>query len=238
MLNKKTLFVLPAALIALAGCTSSPEPAEYDKMADAMTKSSFQDKGIAKVTRLDVDDANRECSKADVAGVNLQDSRTGLFSVDGPMKDGAGNPLGRIPAKAIEEANMKTIKWPSDGKFLGDWKQGETIAQSGRGLTWTDAANQANGGNCYNCHQISKEELSFGTLGPSLYNYGKLRGVSDPNAASSKAIVEYTWGKLWNARAYNACSQMPRVGHGGILNEAQIKHVMALLLDPQSPINK
>lgn len=216
MLNKKTLFVLPAALIALAGCTSSPSPAEYDKMAEAMTKSSFQDRGIAKVTRLDVDEANRACSAADVSG----------------------KPLDEKLAKAIEEANMKTVKWPSDGKFLGDWKQGETIAQSGRGLTWSDATNQANGGNCYNCHQISKEELSFGTLGPSLYNYGKLRGVSDPNAAASKAIVEYTWGKLWNARAYNACSQMPRVGHGGILNEAQIKHVMALLLDPQSPINK
>ena len=216
MLNKKMFFVLPAAVIALAGCTSSPSPAEYDKMAEAMTKTSFQDRGIAKVTRLDVDEANRACSAADVSG----------------------KPLDEKLAKAIEEANMKTVKWPSDGKFLGDWKQGETIAQSGRGLTWTDAANQANGGNCYNCHQISKEELSFGTLGPSLYNYGKLRGVSDPNAAASKAIVEYTWGKLWNARAYNACSQMPRVGHGGILNEAQIKHVMALLLDPQSPINK
>lgn len=216
MLNKKMFFVLPAAVIALAGCTSSPAPAEYDKMAEAMTKTSFQDRGIAKVTRLDVDEANRACSAADVSG----------------------KPLDEKLAKAIEEANMKTVKWPSDGKFLGDWKQGETIAQSGRGLTWTDAANQANGGNCYNCHQISKEELSFGTLGPSLYNYGKLRGVSDPNAAASKTIVEYTWGKLWNARAYNACSQMPRVGHGGILNEAQIKHVMALLLDPQSPINK
>jgi sulfur-oxidizing protein SoxX len=141
-------------------------------------------------------------------------------------------------AKAIEEANMKTIKWPSDGKFLGDWKQGETIAQSGRGLTWTDDEKVVSGGNCYNCHQISKEEISYGTLGPSLYNYGKLRGVSDPNSAASKAIVEYTWGKLYNARAYTACSQMPRAGHMGILNEQQLKHVMALLLDPKSPVNQ
>lgn len=216
MLKLKTLFIVPAALLALAGCSTGPTPAELDAMAAAMTKSSFQDRGIAKVTRMDVDEANRACSAADASG----------------------KPLDEKLAKAIEEANLKTVKMPSDGKFLGDWQQGETIAQSGRGLTWTDAANQANGGNCYNCHQISKEELSFGTLGPSLYNYGKLRGVSDPAAPSSKAIVEYTWGKLWNARAYNACSQMPRVGHGGILNEAQIKHVMALLLDPQSPVNK
>jgi L-cysteine S-thiosulfotransferase len=84
----------------------------------------------------------------------------------------------------------------------------------------------------------SKEELSFGSIGPSLYNYGKLRGVANPASAESKPIVDYTWGKLWNAKAYNACSGMPRFGHAGILNEAQMRHVMALLLDPQSPVNK
>ena len=133
---------------------------------------------------------------------------------------------------------MKTIKWPSDGKFLGDFKAGEKVAQGGRGLTWNDKAEAVNGGKCYNCHQISKTELSYGTLGPSLYNYGKLRGVTDPDSPASKAIVEYTWGKLWNSRAYNACSNMPRVGHNGILTEAQIKDVMALLLDPKSPVNQ
>lgn len=210
------IAVLSAVAMAVAACSSSPTSADYDKMAADVVKASFQDKGIAKLDRLVQDDANRECAAADVAG----------------------KPIDEKVAKAIEAAEMKTIKWPSDGKFLGDWKEGERIAQSGRGLTWTDDAKTANGGNCYNCHQISKEELSFGTLGPSLYNYGKLRGVTDPNSAASKAIVEYTWGKMWNARAYNACSQMPRAGHKGILNETQIRHVMALLLDPNSPVNK
>jgi sulfur-oxidizing protein SoxX len=208
--------LIPLAALVLAGCTSSPSSADYDKMTADVVKASFQDRGIAKLDRLAQDDANRECSAADVAG----------------------KPLDEKVAKAIEEANLKTVKWPSDGKFLGDWKEGEKIAQSGRGLTWSDKADAANGGNCYNCHMIGKEEISFGNLGPSLYNYGKLRGVTDPNAAASKAIVEYTWGKLWNARAYNACSQMPRAGHAGILNEKQIQHVMALLLDPASPVNK
>lgn len=215
-MNKTTWMLLPAAAVVLSACSSAPSPADYDKMAEAMTKSSFQDKGIAKVSRLDQDEANRLCSAADTAG----------------------KPLDEKVAKAIEAANLKSVKWPSDGKFLGDWKQGEALAQSGRGLTWTDNEKTANGGNCYNCHQISKAEISFGTLGPSLYNYGKLRGVSDPNAPASKAIVDYTWGKLWNARAYNACSQMPRAGHAGILNEQQIKHIMALLLDPKSPVNQ
>jgi len=216
-MNKNLMFaLLPVAAFALSGCTSSPSAADVDKATAEMIKNSFQDRGIAKVDRLVQDDANRECVAADVAG----------------------KPIDEKTAKAIEAANMKTVKWPSDGKFLGDWKEGEKIAQSGRGMTWSDKADAANGGNCYNCHQISKEEISFGTLGPSLYNYGKLRGVTDPGSPASKPIVEYTWGKMYNSRAYNACSQMPRAGHKGILNEQQLKHVMALLLDPASPVNK
>ena len=216
-MNKNFAYaLLPVAVLVLSGCTSSPSSADYDKATATILQNSFQERGIAKLDRLTQDDANRECAAADVAG----------------------KPIDPAIAKAIEAANMKTVKWPSDGKFLGDWKAGEAIAQSGRGLTWTDTATTANGGNCYNCHQISKEEISFGTLGPSLYNYGKLRGVTDPNSAGGKAIVEYTWGKLWNARAYNACSQMPRVGHMAILNEKQLQDVMALLLDPASPVNK
>lgn len=215
---KKTFayVLLPVAALVLAGCTSSPAAPDYDKITAEVVKASFQDRGIAKLDRLVQDDANRECAAADVAG----------------------KPIDEKVAKAIEAAEMKTVKWPSDGQFLGDWKEGERIAQSGRGLTWTDDAKTVNGGNCYNCHQISKQEISFGTLGPSLYNYGKLRGVSDPNSEASKAIVEYTWGKLWNSRAYNACSQMPRAGHKGILNEQQLRHIMALLLDPKSPVNQ
>lgn len=211
-----TLLAAPVLVLGLSACVSSLPSAEYDRITAEVVKASFQDKGIAKVDRLVQDEANRECAAADVAG----------------------KPIDEKVAKAIEEAEMKTVKWPSDGKFLGDWKEGEKIAQSGRGLTWTDNEKTVNGGNCYNCHQITKEEISFGTLGPSLYNYGKLRGVSDPNSPASKAIVEYTWGKMWNSRAYNACSQMPRAGHKGILNEQQLKHVMALLLDPNSPVNK
>ncbi len=76
------------------------------------------------------------------------------------------------------------------------------------------------------------------TACPSLHNYGKIRGVTDPYSASAKPIVEYTWGKIWNAKAYNACSNMPRAGHMGILTEQQVRHIVALLLDPQSPVNK
>ncbi|MBI3531895.1 MAG: sulfur oxidation c-type cytochrome SoxX [Burkholderiales bacterium] len=215
-MKKQIKYIAPVLLALLAGCAMVPTGPELDKLTADIAKASFRDQGQAKVDRLEQDDANRECAAADVAG----------------------KPIDEKLAKAIEEANLKTIKWPSDGKFLGDWKEGEKLAQSGRGMTWTDAAGSENGGNCYNCHQISKQEISFGTLGPSLYNYGKMRGVANPDAPESKAIVEYTWGKIWNARAYNACSQMPRAGHKGVLNEQQVKHIMALLLDPKSPVNQ
>ncbi len=217
-MNKQMQWTLAAlAAVVVAGCASGPNVAELNEMARQIAKASFRDEGIVKADKvLNADETNRLCSEADVAG----------------------KPLDEATAKRLEEANLKAIKWPSDGKFLGDWKQGEQIAQSGRGQTWTDDAKTANGGNCYNCHQISKEEISFGTIGPSLYNYGKIRGVSDPASAAAKPIVEYTWGKIWNSKAYNACSNMPRAGHMGILTEAQVRHVVALLLDPNSPVNK
>jgi L-cysteine S-thiosulfotransferase len=204
------------SLLLLAGCASVAPAPNYDALMAEMMKASFRDQGIATVDRLQQDASNAECSAAQ------------------------GKPLAEARSKAIEAANLATVKLPADGNFIGDWQEGEKLAQNGRGMTWSDAsaATTANGGNCYNCHQISKAEISYGTIGPSLYQYGKLRGVADPASAAAKPIVEYTWGKLYNAKAYNACSGMPRFGHGKMLDETQLKHLMALLLDPKSPVNQ
>ena len=212
----KILLSLLIATALVQGCSISPGAVDLDKLTADIIKASFRDEGIVKASVLDTDETNKECSAADVIGKPLDDKT----------------------AKAIEASNLKSIKWPANGKFLGDWEEGEKLAQSGRGLTWTDDAKTPNGGNCYNCHQIDKKEISFGTIGPSLYNYGKLRSVKDPASPDSQAIVEYTWGKVWNAKAYNACSNMPRAGHMGILTEAQVAHIVALLLDPKSPVNQ
>ena len=209
-------LLAPMGLVLLSSCASGPSSADLDKLTADIIKASFRTEGPVDVRRLVQDDTNRECSAADVAGTPI-DPKVGA---------------------AIEQANLKAMIWPSDGKFTGDWREGERIAQSGRGLTWSDDPGQPNGGNCYNCHQIDKKEISYGTIGPSLYNYGKLRGVTDPASAAARPIVEYTWGKVWNAKAYNACSVMPRLGHSGILTEAQVRHIVGLLLDPKSPVNE
>ena len=215
---------MAAAAAVLAGCaggsdvvSATPPSAELDALTQKIVRESFSDRGIVKAQKAFADDETlRLCDAADVAG----------------------KPLDAATVKRLEALNMKTVKWPADGKFLGDWKEGEKIAQSGRGMTWTDQAGAANGGNCYNCHQIDKKEISFGTIGPSLYNYGKLRGVADPNSPAAQEVVKYTWGKVWNSKAYKACSNMPRAGHMGILTEKQIADIVALLLDPKSPVNQ
>ncbi len=208
------IFAIFAAAAALTSCTTLPSSAELDQQAVATMKASFRDQGIAKVDRLNQDLGQRACS-----------------SVEAPTE---------AVAKRIESESLATIKWPVGGRYLGDWREGEKLAQNGRGMTWTDAsaAPKDNGANCYNCHQIDKKEISFGTIGPSLWNYGKLRGVKDVADAAAAPIVQYTWGKLYNSKAYAACSNMPRFGHMGLLDEDQLRHLMALLLDPKSPVNQ
>lgn len=211
--SKKSLSLLAAG--ALLGLVSQYALAQNYVSADteAAIATSFQAKGQAGLDRLKQDQTNAACT----------------------MEALSGKPLSDYASSHIEAANLASIKAPSDGQYLGDWKAGEKIAQNGKGWSWKDKPSKPAGGNCYNCHQIDKASIG-GTIGPNLWNYGKLRGVTDPNSPATKVIVEYTWGKLNNAKAYLACSNMPRFDR--VLDEQQIKDIMALLLDPASPVNQ
>jgi sulfur-oxidizing protein SoxX len=140
------------------------------------------------------------------------------------------------PPKAIVDAiqtrEKAMIQYPADGKLSGDWKSGEKLAQSGYGLRFTDyPARQANGGNCYACHQLTKQEVSYGTVGPSLLGYGKLREFKETD-------VKLAYEKIYNAHASFPCSLMPRFGSNKVLTIDQIKDLVALLMSPDSPVNK
>jgi len=139
------------------------------------------------------------------------------------------NPPAEI-ARRLEEAQFKAIPFPAGG-LIGKWQNGEKIAQSGRGSMWSDKPGVQQGGSCYNCHQLSPRVEAHGTIGPSLAGYGKMRG-------GSPEMQRYTYGRIYNSKAYNLCSQMPRLGHAGTLNEQQIKDLVGLLLDPASPVNQ
>ena len=214
MSSTSVSWSLAVATLAIAACATLPSSRELDAQAQAVMKAGFRDQGIAKAERINQDLGQLACS-TDQAVAPEQ-------------------------AKRIEAESLATIRWPAAGQYVGDWREGEKLAQNGRGMTWTDAsaAPKDNGGNCYNCHEIDRKEISFGTIGPSLWNYGKLRGVKEVADPAAAPIVQYTWGKLWNSKAYSACSNMPRFGHAKLLEESQIRDLMALLLDPKSPVNR
>lgn len=198
-------FILASSLMQNSALAQQKNDPKFNKMI----QDSFKTEGIANIDRIDQDATQKFCSDP-------------VFS---------NSKQGEAMRVKIQKINMDTIKQPSDGKYIGDWKAGERVAQSGRGATWSDKADAVVGGGCYNCHQMDPKEISYGNIGPSLTGYAKLRGYSQD-------IVTYTWNRINNSKAYNACSNMPRFGHFKLLDEKQMQDVMALLLDPESPVNK
>jgi sulfur-oxidizing protein SoxX len=205
---KNMMMGAMAVAMLAAGCAAMVSEEQKDAQALAMMKTSFKESGQAKLDRLDQDDMQKMCSR---------------YHGDNKMPKDVGEKL--------EKEQQALIKYPADGKLLGDWKSGERIAQSGVGKQYSDNPANPNGANCYACHQLTKAEVSFGTIGPSLYHFGKVRGFTP-------AVQKYAYSKVYNSQAFSACSSMPRFGHSGILTEAQIKDVVALLMDPESPVNK
>lgn len=200
-----TGFIFAAGLVQTPALAQQKNDPKFNKMI----QESFRADGIAGLDRIDQDATQKFCSDPQFAN----------------------SKQGQAMREKIQKINMDSIQQPTDGKYIGDWKNGEKIAQSGRGATWSDKADTVIGGGCYNCHQIDPKEISYGNIGPSLTGYGKMRGYS-------KEVVTYTWNRINNSKAYNACSNMPRFAHFKLLNEQQMQDVMALLLDPESPVNK
>jgi sulfur-oxidizing protein SoxX len=205
----KTLALLAGGATVLASCATGP--GDTHREAVRLMQRDFKPVGIAGMDRLKQDELQAACNKYN----------------DNPPADVAAR---------LQKEQIATIKWPADGKLIGNWKEGEKIAQRGRGMAWNDKAGKTsrgepNGGSCYNCHQIGPATTSFGTIGTSLYQFGKARGYSE-------SVQRYAYGKIYNAKAYNVCSGMPRFGHSGTLTEQQMKDLTALLMDPASPVNQ
>jgi sulfur-oxidizing protein SoxX len=201
MMSIAVVALLSATAPALAQTTIDPA------RADAAVRAAFPTAPADWQTRLMPDETMRQCSAH------------------------RNNPPKPV-ADAILAREKATIVYPADGKFLGDWKKGEELAQSGYGLRFTDyPARRANGGNCYACHQLEKRELSFGTLGPSLLQYGKAR-------RHAEAEVKAVYDRIYNPQAAVPCASMPRFGTSGFLTIDQIKDLVAYVMSPDSPVNK
>ncbi len=127
------------------------------------------------------------------------------------------NQLPEVELGGFIERQRATIRYPGSGSLLGNYREGEKL--------FIDVRK----GNCYACHTADPREKGAGRMGPSLTGYGQ-RGTGE-------ATVRYTYQKIYNAWAFQACSLMYRGGYHGLLSPEETAHITAYLLDPASPIN-
>jgi sulfur-oxidizing protein SoxX len=209
-MNAKHTLIIVAAALATAGIVPASADSKMQALVDKAIADSFMTGENQFPERLKQDDTLRACNQ---------------YRNNVPEK----------LAKEIVDRETKAIKYPASGKLLGDWKKGEKLYAAGFayrvGVIEPDDPKKDRGGNCYACHAADPKEVAFGTIGPSLAGYGKLRGAGED-------IVKYTYEKIYNSQAYTACSQMPRLGHNGILTPEKVADITAYLISPESPVNK
>lgn len=209
---RKTWMAWAAALVPVlvaAGCASYPDEATTRQTAEKMVGDAFSASSPAFTKRLVQDRSQQICSK--IAGAKLTQQE----------------------AAEVVSLARASIKYPASGKLAGDWRVGAKLAYNGSGTRIRDGKlekTKANGGLCSNCHSLAPKEFNVGNIGPSLTGYGAQRG-------NSEAVVKLTYERIYNGWAYAPCSNMPRLGSSGHLTPEQIAHLVAYLVDPQSPIN-
>ncbi len=198
-----------AVALLIAGCVSFPDKETTRQIAEKMVKEDFSTNPTS-AKRLVQDRSQQICSKI------------------------GNEKLTQDEAAEVARLSRDSIKLPASGKLVGDWKVGDKLAHDGAGDRIRGGkleARKENGALCQNCHALAPDEINVGNVGPSLTGYGAQRG-------NSEAIAKYTYEKIYNAWAYFPCSNMPRLGATGHLTPEQIAHVVAYLIDPQSPVNK
>ena len=199
-----------ATALAIAGCASYPDRATTREIAERMVKADFTAPAPPLLKRLEQDRSQQLCSK--IGGAKLTQEE----------------------AAEVVRLARESIQYPASGKFAGNWKEGDRLAHDGAGDRIARGVleqRKENGGLCQNCHALAPDEINVGNVGPALTGYGAQRG-------SSEAIAKYTYEKIYNAWVYFPCSNMPRLGATGHLTPEQITHMVAYLIDPQSPVNK
>ena len=198
-----------AAGLLVAGCATYPDQTTTRQMAEKMVFEAFSGSPV-HLKRLEQDHSQQICSKV------------------GDAK------LSQDEAAEVVSLARESIKYPASGQIVGNWKTGDMLAHDDSGDRIRDGKTEnrkENGALCQNCHALAPGEINVGNVGPALTGYGKQRG-------NSEAIAKYTYDKIYNAWVYFPCSNMPRLGATGHLTPEQVAHMVAYLIDPQSPINK
>jgi sulfur-oxidizing protein SoxX len=210
MRNVTLACALAAGAIVLGCATGGPSPEEARALGERMVSEAYPGMPAELTARAHQDADQKICSRP------------------------PGDKLTSEEAQRVVADARASLKYPPNGKLAGDWKVGERLVRNGGGLRVRGGRVEKvkeNGALCINCHALDKREVNSGNLGPELIGYGAKRG-------NSEAIQKYTYEKIYNAWLYFPCSNMPRLGANGYLTPDQITHVVAYLLDPQSPVNR
>ena len=104
-----------------------------------------------------------------------------------------------------QTSNVYAVAMMADGRVLFAQKEVKVTlggcADEAKDLRSCTAQSARKGqGRTIELPRTCRPEPSFGKLGPSLYQHGKLRGVGAPATPAVAPIVQYTWGKLWNSK--------------------------------------
>ena len=210
MRNQLKYIVFSAPILAVLGCVALPDAQTARELGEKMVAGSYPGMPESLTRRAVQDRAQQICSKI------------------------GGAKLAQEEAAEVIRLSRESIQYPASGKFAGDWKAGARLAYAGQGGRIVGGKLETakeNGALCSNCHALDPGEFNVGNIGPSLTGYGAQRG-------NSEAIAKLTYERIYNAWAYSPCSNMPRLGAGGHLTPEQIAHVVAYLIDPQSPVNR
>ena len=202
--------MLGAPLLAAPGCVSFPDAQATRGLGEKMVAESYPGMPDSLTRRTVQDKAQAICSK---------------IGHEKPSQEAAAE---------VVRLSRESMKYPAAGGLAGDWKAGARLAYAGQGgriVGGKVETAKENGALCSNCHALDPGEVNVGNVGPSLTGYGAQRG-------NSEAVAKLTYERIYNAWAYAPCSNMPRLGANGHLTPEQIAHVVAYLIDPQSPVNR
>jgi len=221
------LAAITAMLLATASVTSETAQAEASGKVD-YTRMSASELGEHLVFASDSFQLDMPAQEGGTARERMvQDDLQRLCSET--RNQPSAEQAGQIIAGA-----RASMKYPEGGIQLGDWQRGGNLSWGGFGFRLSeqsdDHSRRAPDGACYNCHALSPQRTG-GTVGPSLTAYGKARG-------DGEATRRFVYEMIYNPHAYFPCTDMPRMGHMGVLNEQAIADIMAYLLHPDSPVNK
>lgn len=203
------LAAIGMPLLAAVGCASFPDAQSTRGLGEKMIATSYPGMPESLTRRAVQDRAQQICSK--IGGAKLTQDE----------------------AAEVVRLSRASIQYPASGKLAGDWKIGAKLAYAGQGGRIVGGRLEKakeNGALCSNCHVLDPREVNAGNIGPALAGYGAQRG-------NAEAVARLTYERIYNAWTYQPCSNMPRLGTGGHLTPEQIAHVVAYLIDPQSPVN-